>query len=65
MHGGHHEHLSHPGLFAERAAPLQRDFANRGYTVGIGGPVGSGKTSVDIGFVSFAARRTFTGRGDQ
>jgi urease accessory protein len=48
MHGGHHEHLPHPGLFAERADPLPRDYAGRAYTIGIGGPVGSGKTALTL-----------------
>jgi urease accessory protein len=34
------------GLFHERDAPLERDYAARGFTVGIGGPVGSGKTAL-------------------
>ena len=41
-----HEHADHPGSFQERPAPLRRDFAARSYTVGIGGPVGSGKTAL-------------------
>jgi urease accessory protein len=41
-----HEHYEHPGHFAERAAPLRRDFTQRAFTVGIGGPVGSGKTAL-------------------
>jgi urease accessory protein len=41
-----HEHLDHPGSFAARPAPLARDFAARAFTVGIGGPVGSGKTAL-------------------
>jgi len=44
--GHHHEHLGHPGYFAERAAPLARDFSVRAFTVGVGGPVGSGKTAL-------------------
>lgn len=45
--GGHtHEHLEHPGHFHERELPLDRDFNRRAYTVGIGGPVGSGKTAL-------------------
>jgi urease accessory protein len=35
-----------PGAYRERAAPLERDFASRAFTVGIGGPVGSGKTAL-------------------
>jgi urease accessory protein len=33
-------------VFHERRAPLARDFGARAYTVGIGGPVGSGKTAL-------------------
>lgn len=44
---GHtHEHMDHPGHFHERAQPLTRDFSNRAFTVGVGGPVGSGKTAL-------------------
>ena len=44
---GHtHEHLAHPGHFHERELPLDRDFKRRAFTVGIGGPVGSGKTAL-------------------
>jgi urease accessory protein len=45
-HGHHHEAWDHPGAFDQRAAPLARDFARRAFTVGIGGPVGSGKTAL-------------------
>ncbi len=45
-HGHTHEHLDSPGHFHERARPLTRDFTNRAFTVGIGGPVGSGKTAL-------------------
>jgi urease accessory protein len=41
-----HDHHDHPGLFHERDAPLQRDYQARSFTVGIGGPVGSGKTAL-------------------
>jgi urease accessory protein len=34
------------GSFSERAAPRQRDYRRRAFTVGIGGPVGSGKTAL-------------------
>jgi urease accessory protein len=44
---GHtHEHLDHPGHFHERDRPLDRDFTQRAFTVGVGGPVGSGKTAL-------------------
>jgi urease accessory protein len=41
-----HEHWPHPGLFHDRAAPLDRDYQKRSFTIGIGGPVGSGKTAL-------------------
>jgi urease accessory protein len=51
MHDGHDHHhhdepWDGPGAFGERAAPLRRDYARRAFTVGIGGPVGSGKTAL-------------------
>jgi urease accessory protein len=46
-HGHTHEAMDHPGWFHDRPRPLaQRDFARRAFTVGIGGPVGSGKTAL-------------------
>ncbi|HEX7862636.1 MAG TPA: urease accessory protein UreG [Verrucomicrobiae bacterium] len=45
-HGHTHEHLDHPGQFHHRELPLQRDFTRRAFTVGVGGPVGSGKTAL-------------------
>ncbi|GMI38452.1 hypothetical protein TeGR_g5043 [Tetraparma gracilis] len=48
-HGHSHEHLEHPGNFSERdtAAPKPgRDYKERAFTVGLGGPVGSGKTAL-------------------
>jgi len=45
-HGHAHEHLDHPGHFHDRERPLDRNFAERAFTVGIGGPVGSGKTAL-------------------
>ncbi|RPD58925.1 urease accessory protein UreG [Lentinus tigrinus ALCF2SS1-7] len=49
-HGHTHEHLDHPGKFAERDLPdySLRNFEERGFTVGIGGPVGSGKTALTL-----------------
>src|SRR5207244_279564 len=41
-----HEHHAHAGLFHERDRPLARDYSTRAFTVGIGGPVGSGKTAL-------------------
>jgi urease accessory protein len=34
------------GTFVERESPRSRDFESRAFTVGIGGPVGSGKTAL-------------------
>ena len=45
-HGHTHERWDHPGQFGARAAPLRRDLDERAFTVGIGGPVGSGKTAL-------------------
>jgi urease accessory protein len=49
-HGGHghtHEPMDHPGHYHEREMPLHgRDFTKRAFTVGVGGPVGSGKTAL-------------------
>jgi urease accessory protein len=45
-HGHTHEPMASPGLFHERDAPRDRDYAARAFTVGIGGPVGSGKTAL-------------------
>ena len=44
---GHpHDHADSPGRFHERELPLDRDFRQRAFTVGVGGPVGSGKTAL-------------------
>jgi len=45
-HGYTHEAWPDPGTFAARDAPLARDFGARAFTIGIGGPVGSGKTAL-------------------
>jgi urease accessory protein len=45
-HGGH-DVAEGPGSFATRDRPSRRgDFARRAFTVGVGGPVGSGKTAL-------------------
>src|SRR3954449_12591595 len=42
-----HDLMEHPGRFEERELPLpHRDFGQRAFTVGVGGPVGSGKTAL-------------------
>jgi len=49
-HGHSHEHMDHPGHFSERPTGSQntteRDYTERAFTVGLGGPVGSGKTAL-------------------
>ena len=56
MHYMPHDHThphgepAGPGQFEERRAPLARDYGQRAYTVGIGGPVGSGKTALLLAF---------------
>jgi urease accessory protein len=35
-----------PGKFDARSSPRRRDYTQRAFTVGIGGPVGSGKTAL-------------------
>lgn len=47
MHMSADHDMDHPGHFHERQPILAgRDFDRRSYTVGIGGPVGSGKTAL-------------------
>src|SRR6266851_5594793 len=51
MHQHHHHHVQHSdhhpqGLFHEREVPFRRDYSARSFTIGIGGPVGSGKTAL-------------------
>ncbi|CAM9380294.1 unnamed protein product [Choristocarpus tenellus] len=38
--------MDHPGLFEDRDPPMSRNLRERAFTVGIGGPVGSGKTAL-------------------
>jgi urease accessory protein len=45
-HDHEHEHWAHPGLFRDRDPAIHRDFQARSFTIGIGGPVGSGKTAL-------------------
>ena len=51
LHSGHdhdhdHGHAAGPGSFQHRDAPRPRDLGRRAFTVGVGGPVGSGKTAL-------------------
>ena len=41
-----HETWTHPGHYERRDPPRARDYVARSFTVGIGGPVGSGKTAL-------------------
>src|SRR5215213_5359503 len=45
-HDPDHPHEHGPGLFHDRRSQVPRDYASRAFTVGIGGPVGSGKTAL-------------------
>jgi urease accessory protein len=47
-HGHSHEILDGPGSYLNREMPLieGRDWKDRAFTIGIGGPVGSGKTAL-------------------
>ena len=46
-HEHSHETMENPGYFSKRDIPLSnRDYSKRAFTVGIGGPVGSGKTAL-------------------
>jgi len=45
-HDHDHDHPPHPGHFHARAPARRKDFDRRAFTVGIGGPVGSGKTAL-------------------
>lgn len=47
-HGHTHDVLDGPGSYLQREMPIVhgRDFTDRAFTIGIGGPVGSGKTAL-------------------
>lgn len=47
-HGHTHPIMEHPGKFSQRDLPdySKRDWQERAFTVGLGGPVGSGKTAL-------------------
>ena len=45
-HAHAHDEPAGPGSFHERRAALARDYRERAFTIGIGGPVGSGKTAL-------------------
>src|ERR1700676_450283 len=41
-----HDDPAHRGVFDKRDSPRARDYRARSFTIGIGGPVGSGKTAL-------------------
>ena len=45
-HPHEHDEPQGPGHFSERPTPLTRNYQSRAFTIGIGGPVGSGKTAL-------------------
>ena len=45
-HPHDHDEPEGPGTYDGRVGPLARDYRERAFTVGIGGPVGSGKTAL-------------------
>lgn len=52
-----HEFIPSPGDFKARAMPLDRDYNKRSFTIGIGGPVGTGCALPAIS-VPYDARET-------
>jgi urease accessory protein len=46
-HPDEHDHdPANPGVFHERPPRIARDYSRRAFTIGVGGPVGSGKTAL-------------------
>jgi urease accessory protein len=45
-HDPDHPHAHGAGMFHQRPTRVARDYSSRAFTVGIGGPVGSGKTAL-------------------
>ncbi|KAF8454588.1 CobW/HypB/UreG, nucleotide-binding domain-containing protein [Terfezia claveryi] len=60
-HGHTHEILDGPGSYINRELPVVegRDFSERAFTIGIGGPVGSGKTALMLA-LCLALRDTYS-----
>ncbi|CEL91607.1 unnamed protein product [Vitrella brassicaformis CCMP3155] len=57
-HGHTHEHMEGPGEFLSRDGPLsRRDWSARAFTVGIGGPVGSGKTALVLALCRYLSQQ--------
>jgi len=60
-HEGDHTHADHPGHFQERERPMRRDTRERAFTVGVGGPVGSGKTALVLALCRLLRERISLG----
>jgi len=60
-HEGDHTHADHPGHFQERDRPMRRDTRERAFTVGVGGPVGSGKTALVLALCRLLRERVSLG----
>jgi urease accessory protein len=60
-HEHRHEHWTHPGSFRSRAPVVLRDYDLRAFTVGIGGPVGSGKTALVLALCTTLRARVSLG----
>ncbi|UPK94157.1 hypothetical protein LCI18_005092 [Fusarium solani-melongenae] len=60
-HGHSHEILDGPGSYLGREMPITegRDWSDRAFTIGIGGPVGSGKTALMLA-LCLALRKEFS-----
>jgi urease accessory protein len=60
-HEGDHTHPDHPGHFQERERPVRRDTRERAFTLGVGGPVGSGKTALVLALCRLLRERLSLG----
>jgi len=60
-HEHEHGHATTAGSFRDRDHPVRRDYARRAFTVGIGGPVGSGKTALVLALCQALRERVSLG----
>ncbi|HZX42718.1 MAG TPA: urease accessory protein UreG [Myxococcaceae bacterium] len=60
-HEGDHTHSDHPGHYHQRERPMRRDTRDRAFTVGVGGPVGSGKTALVLALCRLLRERLSLG----
>jgi urease accessory protein len=60
-HSHPHAHPSAPGRFRDREPARRRDYLQRAFTVGIGGPVGSGKTALVLALCQMLRDRVSLG----